>query len=163
NRVRIKIHPFRDREMPIDSSFKVTSQCVIPLVERPRVNWPNKDSMWRWEEVDARGRRIKYKAILSRLGAPVIDCLVIGDLRSDVLGNLSCTQSDIKPVEHFVFNCRIRTYCSNGSQRGGNNPNKARGSKIHLVSIGSATNKEGDVAQRYINWAQGEFVGQENV
>ena len=44
---------------------------------------------------------VKQSAVVGRLGAPAIDCLIIGDLRRDVLGDFGCAQSDIKPIEYF--------------------------------------------------------------
>src|SRR6266404_9418516 len=105
NCVRIKIHPLCERDMPIQSSFQVASQCVVPLVERARVCWNT--NMRGWEFVDE-DRFIKESAVVSRLCAPAIDCLIIGELRRDVFGELRCAQSDVKPVECFLLNRRIR-------------------------------------------------------
>src|SRR5882724_8334096 len=85
--VRVEIHPLRERDMPIQSTFQVASQCFIPLVERARICWNT--NVWGKEFVDE-DRIIPKYAVVSWLGAPAIDCLIICDLRRDVLGELRC-------------------------------------------------------------------------
>src|SRR6516165_11897613 len=86
NPVRIKIHPSCDGKPCVNSSFKVAAQCLIPLVERARILRTLKDYVWGGrEKVQKRNRSIKQSAVVGRLGAPAIDCLIIGDRRRNVL------------------------------------------------------------------------------
>src|SRR4029453_12765732 len=79
NPVRIEIGPSCDGKPCVNSSFKVASQCLIPLVERARVLRTLKDYVGgRREKVLKRNRSIKQSVILSRLSAPLIVCFITG-------------------------------------------------------------------------------------
>src|SRR5258707_9343222 len=100
NPVRIKIYPSCDGKPCVNSSFKVASQCLIPLVERARVLWEDAGEFY---------RGVKQRAVVGRLGAPAIDCLVIGDRRRNVLRNFGRAKGNIEAIEYFLFNCGIWT------------------------------------------------------
>src|SRR5215471_3613138 len=111
NPVRIKIDPSCDGKPCVNSSFKVASQCLIPLVERARVL-----------RHSGRGRRVEQSAALGRLGAPAIDCLIIGDRRRNVLRNSGGAKGNIEAIKYFLFNCGIGTQCAESRTSWGYNP-----------------------------------------
>src|SRR5215475_14490084 len=112
NPVRIKIYPSCDGKPCVNSSFKVASQGLIPLVERARVLWTDKDRVRGRRKIEGRNRSVKQRAVVGRLGAPAIDCLIIGDRRRNVLRNFGRAQSNIEAIEYFLFNCGIGTQCA---------------------------------------------------
>src|SRR5215813_13390205 len=123
NPVRIEIGPSCDGKPCVNSSFKVASQCLIPLVERARVLWTNKFRRRDEREADFDGG-IEQSAILGRLGAPAIDCLIIGDRRRNVLRNFGRAKGNIEAIEYFLFNCGIGTQCADSTISKRYNPNR---------------------------------------
>src|SRR5262245_41547153 len=145
NPVRIKIDPSCDGKPCVNSSFKVASQCIIPLVERARVLWTHGEG-----EERGRYRSVKQSAAVGRLGAPAIDCLIIGDRRCNVLRNFGRAKGNIEAIEYFVFNCGIGTYCAESRKSRGYKPNRLYtiNSPRQNIRFGirrAARNKEGDV------------------
>src|SRR6478736_9067123 len=118
NPVRIEIDPSCDGKPCVNSSFKVPSQCLIPLVKRARVLWADFVVRRKGEPY----RSVKQGAILGRLGAPAIDCLIIGDRGRNVLRNFGRAKGNIEAIEYFLFNCGIGTQCAESRTSSGYKP-----------------------------------------
>src|SRR6478672_4015439 len=120
NPVRIEIDPSCEGKPGVNSSFKVASQCLIPLVERARVLWADFVVRRKGEPY----RSVKQGAILGRLGTPAIDCLIIGDRGRNVLRNFGRAKGDIEAIEYFFFNCGIGTQCAESRKSRGYKPKR---------------------------------------